>query len=423
LALGGAALAGGWLEALAQAPETPEVIRIGAVLPTQTGLTPVRAAAYQVAGDAARMGAVMAEEEIGFNAELLGKRLEVRVATAPDAEAVVRAAERLTAVEEVFALIGGYGDEAALALRDLAEARQVPFFNIGSPSDALRGEGCRRYTFHVEASAAMYLDALSAWYVRSAFRRWFYVYTDSPQGEALYTRARSSLTERHFGAEEVGHAAVGPDEGDFSATLEAVREAEPEVVLLLVDPVAQLNFIGQYGAAGLEAEVTGFPDPVAQTRTFYAASRNAALGAGTGHRAALWEARLDAYGARELNQRFVERWGMPMDGPAWAAYQSVKMLFETASFAGTLEGGGVVAHLENPATTFDVHKGIGVSFRPWDHQLRQSLYLVKINPDAEDAWTLATLVGELPALYLPGTDPLERLDQLGVLEGDSQCRF
>jgi len=30
-------------------------------------------------------------------------------------------------------------------------------------------------------------------------------------------------------------------------------------------------------------------------------------------------------------------------------------------------------------------------------------------------------VGELPAIYMPGTDPIERLDQLGDLAAESSC--
>jgi hypothetical protein len=70
---------------------------------------------------------------------------------------------------------------------------------------------------------------------------------------------------------------------------------------------------------------------------------------------------------------------------------------------------------------FDIWKGIGVSFRSWDRQLRQSLYLVKISETQEDPFLMATLVGELPAIYMPGTDPVERLDQLGDLRDASRC--
>jgi hypothetical protein len=47
---------------------------------------------------------------------------------------------------------------------------------------------------------------------------------------------------------------------------------------------------------------------------------------------------------------------------------------------------------------------------------------VKISATADDAFRLVTLVGELPAIYMPGTDPVERLDQLGDLAPRSGCR-
>ncbi|RIH89391.1 ABC transporter, substrate binding protein, PQQ-dependent alcohol dehydrogenase system [Calidithermus terrae] len=415
LAFGGSTLALGALRALAQPKE--EALRLGVVLPSQP-----RSGLERAVVEAARTGLEMGKEEYGFNASLVGQRLEVLLRTAPDPQAAAREAERLVGSEEVFALVGGFGGQAE-ALSRLAEQRRVLFLNIGSPSDRLRQEACSRYTFHLEASAAMYLDALAAWFIQAGFRSWFLVYEQGAEGQALYQRARKSLLERHFGAREAGRASVAPGQPDFRTALEAIRRAQPQAVLLLLGAEGQLDFLGRYEAAGLGAAVTGFPHPETQTRAFFAASRGRAPRAGAGHRAVLWEAKLDAYGARELNARFRQRSKKPMDPSAWAGYQAVKVLFETASFAGSLEGARLVSHLENPGTVFDVHKGIGVSFRPWDHQLRQSLYLVKISPGAKEDWDLAGLVGELPAIYRPGTDPVERLDQLGDLRRDSSCRF
>jgi len=36
---------------------------------------------------------------------------------------------------------------------------------------------------------------------------------------------------------------------------------------------------------------------------------------------------------------------------------------------------------------------------------------------------MVSLVGELPAIYMPGTDPVERLDQLGDLRDRTRCAF
>lgn len=400
-------------------------MHIGAVLPSQTGLSPIAGrTSYRVPADAARKGIVMGGEEYARNAELLGRELKVFVATAPDAQAARRAGARLLANEDCFALIGGFGAEQAMALGELAEQRQVPFFNIAASSDQLRGKDCNRYTFHVEASAAMYLDAMAAWYVHAGFRRYFFVVADATEQHARYQRMRGALKNRHFGAEEAGHAVVAPGRPFYVDVLKQIRKAQPDVIVLMLEAVSQLDFLGQYETSGLkDIPVSGYPDPVAQTRTFYAASRNASARAGSGYRAALFEATIDKYGARELNSRFRYRWGQPMDPSAWAGYETVKMLYETAAFSGTLDGPGLVEYLESPQTSFDIHKGIGVSFRPWDHQLRQTVYLVKINPDADKAWDLATLVGELPEIYKPGTDPIERLDQIGVLQGDSTCSF
>ena len=198
-------------------------------------------------------------------------------------------------------------------------------------------------------------------------------------------------------------------------------------MLLLTDWRTQLDFLSRYEVSGLKAPVTGFPEPAAQLRDFYLNSRDVAPAAGSGYRAALWEATLDAYGARELNARFDARWGRPMDPPAWAGYVAVKIAFEASLFAGATDGASIAAFLTSDQALFDVSKGIGMTFRPWDHQLRQSLYLVKINTDMTSSLELAamlaraSLVGELPAIYMPGTEPVERLDQLGEIDPSRTC--
>ncbi|HEX2095469.1 MAG TPA: ABC transporter substrate-binding protein, partial [Longimicrobiaceae bacterium] len=56
---------------------------------------------------------------------------------------------------------GGWDEASCRALGELADSAGVPFLNVGCTADALRGAACRRSTFHVEASATMYADALA----------------------------------------------------------------------------------------------------------------------------------------------------------------------------------------------------------------------------------------------------------------------
>ena len=371
-----------------------ERLRIGVVLPTKTGISPVQAATYQVAGEAAKMGAILAEEELGLNVELGGKELEVLIATAPNAEAARRAARRLASVEKVFALVGGFGEGQALALSNVAEEHRILFFNIGSTSSALRDASCQRHTFHIEASAMMYLHALTAWFTHAGFNHWFFIHEGTAEGEALYGQALEALEKQHAESRQIGRAVV-TDASSYLEALKAIQEMRPDVIFLLIDPLAQLDFLAQYENSGLDAEIIGFPDPVTQTRTFFAAARAAAPRVGSGYRAALWEATLDAHGARELNERFFSRWGMPMDPPAWAAYTAVKILGDAVAATGFSESQSLAAHLVAASTEFEVHKGTNASFRDQDHQLLQPLYIVQLNPNAGTLTELASPLAEV----------------------------
>jgi len=370
----------------------------------------------------AEEGAAMVAEEFAFNAEMFGLDFEVAIERGSGADGAVAAAERLVAEHGAFAIIGGFGEAAAEALGVWSARRGTPFLNVGSSRDLLRNEACASTAFHVEPSAAMYVDGLAGWYVRSGFRRWFLVVADDPEGRALQERVERALRERHFGARIVGSRTAPIGAGDVGAAATAVRRANADLVVLLVSAEDQLRWLAELDAAGVEAEVAGFPHPEAQTRAFFQAAREASPRLGAAFRSLAFEATLDAYGARELNARYRARFDRPMEPAAWAVYQAVKMLFEAATFGGSIEPQAVLTYLTAPTTVFDLYKGIGTSFRPWDRQLRQSIYLVGLSATDPDPFSMAILVGELPAIYLPGTELLERLDQIGDLQDASRCR-
>jgi ABC-type branched-subunit amino acid transport system substrate-binding protein len=73
-------------------------------------------------------------------------------------ERAVAAAASLLARRQVQVLIGANASDADRLSR-LAESRHIVFLNVSSRNTALRS-ACRRYTFHVEATGAMYATAL-----------------------------------------------------------------------------------------------------------------------------------------------------------------------------------------------------------------------------------------------------------------------
>ncbi|CAN5725101.1 hypothetical protein BH23GEM7_BH23GEM7_22680 [soil metagenome] len=244
-------------------------------------------------------------------AALLGQRVELVTVEAASVESVAAAGARLLREEQVFALLGGLDEPAASALGEVAERQPALFLNLGSASDVLRGERCRRTTFHVQASEAMYRDALSEW--------------------------------------------------------QAAGEGR----------------------------------------------------AGGGERPALWHHELERFGAGQLNDRYRARFGRAMEPLAWAGWMAVKVLWEAAARARATDAAALLAFLESGRARFDGHKGTQLSFRRWDHQLRQPLYIVRSGQNAP-----GEVVAEVPVAACGSEQsPQELLDRLGAGESDSGCTF
>ena len=129
-----------------------------------------------------------------------------------------------------------------------------------------------------------------------------------------------------------------------------------------------------------------------------------------------WLASLTRYGAAQLNDRYQAEFDAPMNSAAWSAWMAVKVAWEAAARAREFDTARVIAWLEDARTRFDGHKGRALSFRPWDHQMRQPLYYT--TGDVEG------LVVEVPALDRGGTTAVaEQLDRIGVTVDRSACRW
>lgn len=94
----------------------------------------------------------------------------------------------------------------------------------------------------------------------------------------------------------------------------------------------------------------------------------------------LWHPGLRRYGAAQLNERFLSRFGAGPDPAAWASWMAVKVLAEASLESGETDAPVLVDRLESPGTRFDGHKGEPLRFDSV-HQLLQPLYP---RPEAAD---------------------------------------
>lgn len=125
-------------------------LRIGLIIPTVAGASSAASVARGVrlgAGEAKQTGA------------LFGDDVELYELSAAGAAAST-ASEKLLRARKIQVLIASSPSDVD-ALSRFAELHHIIFLNAASRSQSLR-DACRRYTFHVEATDAMYANARNA---------------------------------------------------------------------------------------------------------------------------------------------------------------------------------------------------------------------------------------------------------------------
>lgn len=428
IALGSAAASAGLMSTAARSQST-QSIRVGAVFPSRSGLTRTLTSLNDFIGQGARQGSLLAESRLGTLDP--GIDLVALQASAPTPESAIRATERLVELEDIDALLGGVGEGQLEAMTPIAEAAGIPLFNIGTQDDSFRHASCSRNVFHIEASDAMYLDAMIAWSASMGHRRWFIFHEDNERGFDLQARVLRSISKFGQSGEAVGAAATPISQPVYLGEIDQARRAEADAVLVLLNVVDQIAFFGQMQTAEVDLPVIPLADSVGQTRDFILALRQITEGFTPETRFQLWEPTLQDFGAGAFNEAYLGRFSAPADPTAWAAYAATKILYETVRTVGTTDADAIIDHLETGAE-YDVFKGPGTSFRAWDHQLRQPLYRLHINTEfeVEQAMVGANIPSQLGVASLeaimpegePTGDAVTWLDQFGDGPEDSACQ-
>ena len=327
-------------------------------------------------------GAALGLDDANALATLFAKRL--RLETEPDRAG--SQAGRALARANALAVLGGVGPGGGETLLQVA-GEGIPAFNVGAPDDRLRNEACDRRVFHVTPSVSMYVDALTQVLVEQRkLPRWSVVSDGSPRGTEIEAAARRSVARRG-----------GSLGGDAAAA---------DVLLLAVDDrgvdAAMARAIGEGRRSDRVAAIGegGMRLPAERAAGIWA------LG---------WHQELERFSARELNGRFRRRWNAPMTETAWAGWAAVKLVGEAVVRASATDGAALVAFLES-APPFDGHKGEALTFRKWDHQLRQPLYVAGARKRDE-------ISGPLAPLAVLADVGGKNLDALGTAMTESRCRF
>ena len=278
--------------------------------------------------------------------------------TAPEADPA-RAAEAATALagRGVRLLLADLGAEALLAVADAVPDSLV--LNVRAPDDALRDADCRANVLHVAPSRAMLADALAQYL---AYKRWdeAALVVGRHGEDAAYAAAIERAAGR-FGIEIVERrawtrepGARRTDSGHLTeqAEIPTFTRFDDHDVLLVAD---EGDEFGEYLPYRTER-----PRPLAGTQ---------------GLSPTMWSRTHEQWGATQLQRRFEALAGRAMTSRDQAAWLGVRAIGEAVTRADSAEPAALRTRMLGEDFALAGFKGVPLSFRGWNGQLRQPVLL------------------------------------------------
>lgn len=374
----------------AQATPSPIEVRIGLI-----GHKSPPPALYELdptPPDEGVAGARLAIEDNNTTGKFTHQHYTLDEATLDAGQSAVEAATRLVDGGANFLILDLPADEL-LAVADALKARNVALFNAQARDDRLRNADCRANVFHVAPSRAMVTDALAQVMASKRWANLFLIVGPKPEDQLYAEAVRRS-------AKKFGLKIVAEKNWDFGALARArgdsVTQAEALVFTRGVD----------YDIMIVADEASDFGDYIPYH------TWDPKLVAGTqGLVATPWHRAQDAWGSAQLQSRFYKatrRTMRPVDYQAWVA---VRAIGEAVTRLKSADPQAVAGFMIDPDFQIAAFKGVPVSFRPWDHQLRQPLLI---------AQAMAIVTVSPQAGFLHQRTPL---DTLGFDQPESTCRL
>ncbi len=283
-----------------------------------------------------------------------------------------------------------------LAVADLPEAKDSIIFNVRLSDDALRAEKCRANIFHVAPSYAMRADALGQYLVWKKWSKWFVLRGTAPSDKdyaAMVKRAAQRFGGKVVEERVYEFDAANPrtDSGHQQIQTQmpmATQGAPDHDVVWVVDTIERFGEYVPYRVSE--------PRPVVGTQ---------------GLSAVAWHRSYEQYAGMQMQhrfERFAKRIMTERDYSAWLAARTIG---EAALRSNKTDVPDMRAYILSPKFTVAGFKGEGLSYRTWDHQLRQPMLIT-------GARSLVSMSPQEGFLHQKNLD-----DTLGFDEPETGCKF
>lgn len=247
-------------------------------------------------------------------------------------------------------------DLPGAAVAELSKSLQttdILLFNVSAAEDSLRRAACSANLFHTLPDESMMADATAQFLVAHKWTRVLLMTSTSAADASRVAATRQAI--KRYGikvmADKTFKLSNDPRERDLGnvALLTAGMDAD---VVWVVDADGEFARDVPY-RVNLPRPVVGSAGLVAEA----------------------WQTSWERHGAPQLSRRFKKAASRPMAGADWAAWIATKAIIDVA-----LKLPDARQHrrsLRSPDLALDGFKGARLSFRPWDQQLRQPVFLAQ----------------------------------------------
>lgn len=305
-------------------------------------------------------GARLAIEDNKTTGSFLGHEYEL-------IERVLKPEEDLTAVFDEYVadgmtmFISDLPREDLLAIAEDEQAAETLIFNGRVGDDDLRTTVCFPHVFHTALSRSMRTDGLIQFLV---WKRWtrLYLVSGTQPNDVAYADALRRSAEK-FGAEIVAetdytYSAISrrSDSGHMQIQRQlpqVTQEGGEHDVLLVAD---ENEVFGEYMPFNTFA-----PRPVAGTAGLVPMS---------------WHRVQEQWGAMQFQRRFDELAGRWMQERDYGAWLGIRSIGEVVSRINSVDPQAIRDYLRSEDFQLGGFKGVGLSYRTWNQQLRQPVILV-----------------------------------------------
>jgi ABC transporter substrate binding protein (PQQ-dependent alcohol dehydrogenase system) len=310
----------------------------------------------------------------------------------PDAD-VAAVFKEMVAKGERYVLADLSPDQL-LAIADIGRDAGVIVFNVGATDDRLREADCRKNVFHTAPTRSMLADGLAQYLIWKQWPRWALI-SGSHDKDKLFAEALKRAATR-FGGQIVAEK-VFEDTGTARRTDSGVVQIQRQMPVFTQDlPDHDVVLVAD------ESEVFGtyvpfrtwIPRPVAGT---------------AGLMPSAWHPASEQWGGTQIQNRFAKASGRRMLSKDMSAWTAVRILGEAATRTKSADPATLEAFIRDPQFSIAAFKGQKLTFRPWNQQLRQPIFL----GDGRSVVSTSPQEGFL--------HQVSELDTLGVDQPETQC--